>query len=151
MTLTPVEIRHIKLSRRFFGYQRSGVDRLLEEIVESFEEVWRSRADYADKLEHLETELVRYRELEALLRTTLVSAERASHELKDQARRESELVLTEAHAEARRITREAVADRERLAGEARRIRTQLASALATFGPEIEEAVRAEAEAEVEAA
>ena len=56
MTLTPVEIRHIKLSRRMFGYQRPGVDLLLEEIVESFEDVWRSRADYADKLEHLETE-----------------------------------------------------------------------------------------------
>ena len=36
-------------------------------------------------------ELDRYRELEALLRTTLVSAERAAHELKEQAEREAEL------------------------------------------------------------
>ena len=49
--------------------------------------------------------------VEALLRTTLVSAERASQELKEQARKESELLLTEAHAEARAITRRAHAER----------------------------------------
>jgi len=39
---------------------------------------------------------VRYRELEELLRTTLISAERASQQITDQTRRESETVLTEA-------------------------------------------------------
>jgi cell division initiation protein len=132
MTLTPVEIRHVKLPRGIAGYRRRAVDRLLDEIVESFEEVWRGRADLADRVEHLEGELVRYRELEALLRATLVSAERASHELKDQARREAELVLTEAHAEARAITRRALAERERLAADARRTRALLAAALETL-------------------
>ena len=60
---------------------RGATDRLLEEIAASFEDVWRERADLADKVEQLEADLVRYRELEALLRTTLVSAERASAEL----------------------------------------------------------------------
>ena len=54
MALTPVEIRHVKLGRGFFGYRRAGADRLLEEIVESFEEVWRERADLQDKLERME-------------------------------------------------------------------------------------------------
>ena len=103
MALTPVEIKHIRLERSFFGYKRSFVDQVLEDVASSFEDVWRDRADLADKVEHLEHELVRFRELEALLRTTLVSAERASQELKEQARKESELVLTEAHAEARAI------------------------------------------------
>ena len=44
----------------------------------SFEDVWRERADLADKVEQLEDDLVRYRELEGLLRTTLVSAEKAA-------------------------------------------------------------------------
>ena len=64
---------------------------LLEEITESFETVWRERADLADRVEQLEDELMRYRELEALLRTTLVSAERAAHELKEQAKREADV------------------------------------------------------------
>jgi len=133
MALTPVEIRHIKVGRSLFGYNRGVVDELLEDIVESFEQVWRERADLADKIERVEEDLVRYRELETLLRTTLVSAERASQELKEQARRETTVMLDEAHAEARRIRREASADLERMTSEARRIRSLLGAALATLG------------------
>ena len=129
MALTPVEIKHIRLQRAAFGYRRPLVDQILEDVADSFEDVWRDRADLADKVEHLEQELVRFRELEALLRTTLVSAERASQELKDQARREAERVLEEAHSEARAVTRRAQAEREHLAAEARRIRSLLRSAL----------------------
>ena len=132
MTLSPVEIRHVRLGRGLFGYRRRTVDELVEEVTESFEEVWRARADLADEVERLENDLVRYRELETLLRTTLVSAERASQELLEQARREAELVVTEAHAEARAITRSALSERERLHDETRRIRTQLAGALAAI-------------------
>ena len=105
MAYTPVEIRHVKLKRGLLGYGRKHVDRLLDEIADSFETVWRERADHADKVEQLETDLVRYRELETLLRTTLVSAERAAHELKDQAKREADTIVAEAQAEARTITR----------------------------------------------
>jgi len=129
MGLSPVEIKHIRIERALFGYKRAFVDATLEEIAASYEDVWRDRADLADRVEHLERELVRFRELEALLRTTLVSAERASQELKEQARKEAELLLTEAHAEARAVTRRAHAEREHLTTEARRIRSLLRSAL----------------------
>ena len=129
MALTPVEIRHLSPSTGFLGYKRGQTDRLLVEIAESFEDVWRERADLSDKVEQLEADLVRFRELEALLRTTLVSAERAAAELKEQARREADLILSEAHAEARRVQRDAIADNERLIVESRKLRTALRMAL----------------------
>src|ERR671936_3078330 len=104
MALTPVEIRHLKPAKTLFGgYRRRAIDELMDEIALSFEDVWRERADLADKVEQLESDLVRYKELEALLRTTLVSAEKASAELKEQARREADLILNEAHTEARAV------------------------------------------------
>ena len=135
MALTPVEIRHISLRKAFFGYQIRQADDLLADIVNSFEDVWRDRADLADKIEQLGTELVRYRELEQLLRTTLISAERASQQMTDQTRRETESILSEARAEAREILRDAMAERERLHLETNRIRAQLAAVLATIGDE----------------
>jgi cell division initiation protein len=132
MALTPVEIRHLSPGRGLLGYKRGQTDRLLVEIAESFEDVWRERADLADKVESLEADLVRFRELEALLRTTLVSAERAAAEMKEQARREADLILGEAHAEARRVTREAVAVNERLVAESHRLRTAMRMALETL-------------------
>src|SRR5438046_7906156 len=129
MALTPVEIRHMTPSTGFMGYNRAQTDRLLEDIAASFEDVWRERADLADKVEQLEADLVRFKELETLLRTTLMSAERASSELKEQARRETELILGEAHAEARKIQRDSIAENERLITESRRLRAQLRAAL----------------------
>lgn len=129
MTITPVELHHIRLKRGLLGYRRGPVDELIVEIADSFEEVWRQRADFADRIEQLESELSRHRDLESLLRTTLVSAEKSAHELKDQAKREAELVVNEAHAEARAVTRAAAAERERLLAEARKVRALLEAAL----------------------
>ncbi len=129
MTITPVELHHIELKRGLLGYRCGSVDQLIEEIERSFEEVWRERAEYADRIEQLQSELARHRDLEALLRTTLVSAEKSAHELKAQAKREADLVLEEAHAEARAATRSAAAERERLLAEARKIRALLEAAL----------------------
>jgi cell division initiation protein len=134
MALTPVEIRHIALGRSLFGYRRAATDRLLEEIAESFEDVWRNRADLAERVEQLENDLVRYRELETLLRTTLVSAERAAGELKEQAKREADLIVSEAQSEGRAITRRARAERDQLTRDAQRVRALLSSALATLEP-----------------
>jgi cell division initiation protein len=129
MAYTPVELRHVRFKRGLFGYQRTPVERTIEEVVDSFEIVWRERADYADRIEQLQADLKRHRELETLLRSTLTTAEQAARELKDHARREAALVLEEAHAEARKITRDALAERERLGTETHRIKALLGAAL----------------------
>ena len=130
MALAPAEIRHVQLRRAWLrGYRRSTIDALLEEIADSFENVWRERADFADRVEELETEVERHRELETLLRSTLVSAERAAQDMKEQARRESDLIVQEAHAEGRRVTRESAAEKRRLEDDVVRIREQLRTAL----------------------
>jgi cell division initiation protein len=131
MGLAPTEIRHIPIPRGPWGYRRGAVERLLDEIADSYEDVWRDRAEFADRIEHLEAELQRHRDLETLLRQTLVSAEAAADEQREQARRNAELVVSEAHAEARRITYAATAERERLAAEVHRLRAMLRAALAT--------------------
>lgn len=143
MALTPVEIRHMTPGTSFFGYNRGATDRLLADISASFEDVWRERADLADKIEQLEADLVRYRELESLLRTTLVSAERASADVKEQARREAEVILTEAHAEARAVQRRAIAENERLVVETRLLRERLRSALTVMDESVEDTMHGE--------
>ena len=130
MPLTPVEVRHFDgLRRGVLGYKRAPVHRLMDEIADSFESVWRERAELVERVEALEAELGRHVELESLLRATLVSAERASQDMREQARREGEVIIGEANTEARRVLREAIGDKERLLGEVRRIRALLRSAL----------------------
>ena len=131
MALTPVEIRHVKLKRSLVGYRRESVDDLLEEVTRSFQDVWRERADLGDRVEQLEAELARYRDLEGLLRATLVTAERAAADLREGAQKEADVIVSEARNAARTITRTAADERDRLVAEARRVRAILAGALAS--------------------
>lgn len=123
MSLTPVEIRHVKLPRRPFGYDRKDTDGLLDDIVASFEQVWRERADLRDEFEDLEAELTRQKEIEGALRNTLISAERMADDVRTQARREADVIVAEARASARDIAAGAEAERERIHTEIRRLRT----------------------------
>jgi cell division initiation protein len=129
MALTPVEIRHLELKRGFFGYRKAVVHRMMDDIAESFESVWRERSQLAERVEELETEVSRHVELEGLLRSTLVSAERASQEMKETARREADVIVSEANAEARKLLRDAITEKESLMGDVRRIQSLLRSAL----------------------
>ena len=69
MALTPVEIRHIELKRGLFGYRKVAVHRMMDDIADSFESVWRDRAQLVERVEELETEVTRHVELEGLLRS----------------------------------------------------------------------------------
>jgi cell division initiation protein len=129
MRYTPVELRHLRMSRALFGYRRDETDRVFEDVADSFEEVWCERGELADKLERVETELAEFKQREVLLANTLLAAEKAAAEAKELARREAELIISEAHQEARSITRTALTERERLFAEARRVETLLRAAL----------------------
>ena len=130
MALTPVEIRHIQLKRGLFGYRKASVHRMMDDIADSFETVWRERSQLVERVEELETEVTRHVELEGLLRSTLVSAERASQDLKEAARREADVIVTEANAEARKVMRDVISEKEQLMGDVRRVQALLRSALA---------------------
>ena len=134
MSITPDEISHVGLRRAWLhGYGRKDVNELLDEIADSFEAVWRERGDLSVRVEALEAELAKHHELETLLRSTLISAERTAQKMKAQARREADLIVQEAHAENRRLTREAVAGKRRLEEGVIKIRAGLLAAFGVLG------------------
>jgi cell division septum initiation protein DivIVA len=129
MRYTPVELRHVKLGKSLFGYRKEETEKVLEEVADSFEEVWRERGELADKLEDIEKVLAEVKQREQLLTSALVSAERAAADAREQAKREAEVIVAEAHQEARSITRTAQGERERLFADVRRVETLLRAAL----------------------
>ena len=129
MRYTPVELRHVKPAKGFLGYKRAEVDRLVQDVADSFEEVWGERGELADKLEDMEKRLGEVQQRETLLASTLVAAEKTSAEAIEGAKRQAEIIIAEAHQESRSITRAAQSERERLFVEVRRIETLLRAAL----------------------
>ena len=61
MTYTPVELRHVKVGRSLFGYNRATVEQVIEEVAQSFEATWRERGELADQVESPEKQLTELR------------------------------------------------------------------------------------------
>jgi len=130
MRYTPVELRHVRIAKKLFGgYDKSETERLIEDVADSFEEVWRERGELADKLEDVEKILSEVKQRESLLATTLVAAEKTAAQAIEAAKKQAEVIVAEAHTEARSITRTSQTERERLFAEARRVETLLRAAL----------------------
>lgn len=107
MAITPAEIRHTPLRRGLFGYKRPDVDDMLDEVVDAYQELWQERVDLRDQIEEMQAEVKRVREMEDLLRRTLVSAEKNAADQKEAARKEAAQIIREAEQEAREIMGEA--------------------------------------------
>lgn len=150
MTITPVEVRHARLPRALFGYSRKQTNSLLEAIAQSYEETWWERSDLRDEVERLQAELARFREMDRLLRDTLMSAERAAEDLRAAARREYDMLLQEARLKGREIVVEAESERERVRAEIRNLRTARSELRASYRAFLQAALeRLDAELEPE--
>ena len=107
MAITPAEIRHTPLRRGLFGYKRPDVDDMLDEVVDAYQDLWQERVDLRDQIEDMQTEVKRVKDMEDLLRRTLISAEKHAADQKEAARREAAQIIREAEQEAREIMGEA--------------------------------------------
>ena len=131
MAIAPVEIRHVTLKKSFFGgYRKQRVNELLDEIADSFEEVWREREDLRDKVRPARDRAAaapRARERCSARRLSPPRSPPSSSRTRRAPRPSSS--SREAHTAARSITQDALAERERLSGEATRVRALLQAAL----------------------
>jgi cell division initiation protein len=98
MFIAPAEVQDQKLKRRFRGYNRVSVEKLLQHVVSSYQQVWRERDQLQNRVDQLEKELGPLREAEHELRDILVTAERAATEIRTQAEREAEALVEQAKA-----------------------------------------------------
>jgi cell division initiation protein len=110
--MSPAELRHVRHRRRPLGYRRRDVDTTMERTVVAYEEVWRDRADLQETVHRLEAEVERHREVEDVLRRTLMAAEQSASEMREAARREAARIVREAEQRAREILGEAQAGRD---------------------------------------
>ncbi len=123
MRLEPVEIQHVPLKRRLLGYHPGTVDRLLEDVTSSYEEVWLDREALRGLLKRLEEELERARERERLLGDVLLSAHRIAAQTVAESKEKAESLLAEARRKADEMVAEAQREPERLREEVRRLET----------------------------
>ena len=107
MKYTPLDVRHQEFPGNLGGYKRLDVRTFMNELADDFEELLQGRQDLNERLLALEGRLAEYRQSEDDLRRAVVSAERISQELRENARREAELISAQAEAYRDGVTQQA--------------------------------------------
>jgi cell division initiation protein len=106
--VTPLEIQNHSFSKKWRGIDPVEVEAFLALVGEEIEDLTRARADLESRVRALETENTEHRERERTLRDTLLSAQRASDDIRGAARKEAELIVQQAEDSSERLTHHAL-------------------------------------------
>jgi cell division initiation protein len=106
--VTPLEIQNHSFSKKWRGIDPVEVEAFLALVGEEIEDLTRARAELESRVRALETENTEHRERERTLRDTLLSAQRASDDIRGAARKEAELIVQQAEDASERLTHHAL-------------------------------------------
>jgi cell division septum initiation protein DivIVA len=115
--LRPDQISTAGLEKRLGRYAAEPVEKLLENLRISYEELSDEHAAARKAATDMSEELERYRKLEHQLSEVLVLAEQAAAERRDQAEHEIEAMVERARQEAQNIVLDATAERDQIRAE----------------------------------
>jgi cell division initiation protein len=139
MKLSPLDVQHQEFDGALSGYSRRQVRDFLAKVADSLEELIRENKALRDELLRAEERIEALQVGELELKHAVVAAERIGNELKQNARREAELILEGAEAQRGKIIRDAesrVKDARgeiiRLEREARMFKEQFRSMLKAY-------------------
>ena len=104
MTTADLRNRNLKTG---IGYEKKDVDIFLEEIIASYEELYRSNVELTDRVTSLNEGLQHYKTIEASLQKTLILAERTAEETVNEAKEKAKQIEEEAKGNTGKIAQEA--------------------------------------------
>ena len=124
MSITPIDIQQHRFKTRPLGYEKTGVDHFLELISDELERLTRLNQGLKEELSRAKSTMDEMRGREATLKQTLMTAQQMSEDMKNNARREGEILIADAHLRAERIVRDAEDRRIQLVGEIQEVKRQ---------------------------
>ena len=126
MKITPLDIQQQQFRVRFRGFDMVEVDNFLDLLAGEFEELLKENNQLREEDRR---KLARINELEAAhkeVRDALISAQRIVEEMKNNARKEGELIIEEAKGTARKVIESAQTQALQIEGEIQQLRRQRA-------------------------
>lgn len=107
LPLTPLDIHNKEFTRSFRGYNEDEVNEFLDHIIKDFEALIRENKAYQEKIAALEERLKHFSNLEESLSKSIIVAQETAEEVKNNARKEAQLIIKEAEKNADRIINDA--------------------------------------------
>ena len=103
MKLTPMDINNKEFKRGLRGYNAEEVDEFLDEVVESYEELYKENSKLKETVTRLKDKVEHYEKLEVTIQNTLVLAQNAAEQAKETSQKEADLIINNANETAQKI------------------------------------------------
>ncbi len=107
MTMTPLDIQQGQFRIRFRGFDVREVDAFLERVAESMELLIRKNETLRKDMERLKGEIRKFQEQEKTFQQAMVNAQEMLNAMKQNAEKESDLIISEGQMKAEKILRSA--------------------------------------------
>lgn len=115
--LTPLDIRRFDFGTALRGYDKARVDEFRDQVAAEVEYLLKQCAELENKAKGFHEQLRAFRERDKALNEALISAQQLRGEIREQADRESQLILREAKAEGEKIIDAARSEVQKVQGE----------------------------------
>jgi len=107
MVLTPLDIQKKEFRHSLRGYNVEEVDSFLDRVTQDYEILYKENLDLKERLDQADQNMARYREIEEVLKKTMILAQKNADELRQNTEKEAQLLLDRARIEADQLNREA--------------------------------------------
>ncbi|UOQ47943.1 DivIVA domain-containing protein [Gracilibacillus caseinilyticus] len=124
MPLTPLDIHNKEFARGFRGYDEDDVNEFLDQVIKDYETVIREKKELNEKVDHLNEKLSHFSNIESTLNKSILVAQETAEEVKENAKKESKLIIKEAEKNADRIINEALHKSRSIALEVEELKKQ---------------------------
>lgn len=125
MPLTPLDIHNKEFSRRLRGYDEDEVNEFLDQVIKDYESVIRENKELHNQLMSLQERLDHFLNIEETLSKTIIVAQEAADEVKNNAKKEAQLIIKESEKNADRIINESLAKSRKIAMEVEELKSRL--------------------------
>jgi cell division initiation protein len=124
MPLTPLDIHNKEFSRRLRGYDEDEVNEFLDQVIKDYEAIIRENKDFQEKILTMEEKVSHFATIEETLSKTLIVAQETADEVKNNSKKEAQLIVKEAEKNADRIINESLGKSRKIAIEVEELKKQ---------------------------
>ncbi len=122
MPLSPLDIHNKEFGKSFRGYNEDEVDDFLERILQDYEGLIRQNKELEEKIEQVNDRLKHFTNIEESLSKAIIIAQETAEEVKNNARKEAQLIIKESEKNADRIVSESLSKSRKMAMEVEEVR-----------------------------
>lgn len=108
--LTPLDIRRYDFGSALRGYDKARVDEFRDQVAAEVEHLLKQCQELENKAKGFHEQLKAFRDRDKALNEALISAQQLRGDIREQAEKESQLIIREARAEAEKLIDKATGD-----------------------------------------